>query len=381
MARFLHTSDWQLGASMGQVPGDKGALLRAERLAAVERVGTLAKRHEVDFVLVAGDVFDAHTVDNDVVTRALEILGRFPVPVYAIPGNHDFSGAPESVYARQRFIDRCPDQFHLLTENAPVTMADVSVTLLPCPLIQRHTVADPTRWLADDKASTDADQIRVAIAHGSVVDFESEDGGTTPNLIDLSIVGEAKLDYLALGDWHGTRQVSDRVWYSGTPEPDRFKDNQSGHVLIVEIDSSGAVPKVETVRSAGCQWFRHSVSIHDADDLAGLEQWFADLSEPQKSLVRLECNGVLSMEDRRRFDDLLETQSELLLHLRHRGDGVQLKPTNEELESLGREGLTGRVAETLRQTVGDDGDEGRTASLALQMLFLRSRSVEGGERP
>jgi len=381
MARFLHTSDWQLGASMGQIPGDKGALLRAERLAAVERVGTLAKDHEVDFVVVAGDLFDAHTVDNDVVTRALEILGRFPVPVYAIPGNHDFSGAPESVYARKRFTDRCPGQFNLLNEHKPVAVADVPVTLLPCPLLQRHTVADPTRWLTDDKASTAPDQIRVAVAHGSVVDFESEDGGTTPNLIDPSIVSDAGLDYLALGDWHGTRQVAERVWYSGTPEPDRFKDNQSGHVLIVEIDSPGAAPKIETIRSGGCQWFRHHASIHDANDLAALEQWFADLSNPQKTLVRLEYDGVLGMEDLRRFDALLDAQSELLMHLRHRGDGVQLKPTDEELESLGREGLTGRVAETLRQTADDDGDEGRTASVALQMLFQRSRSVGGGQRP
>ena len=363
---------------MGQVPGDKGALLRAERLAAVERIGGLATERQVDFVIVAGDLFDAHTVDNEIVTRALEVLSRFSVPIYAIPGNHDFSGAPESVYARKRFIDRCPKQLHLLDEKRPVAVTGCSVTLLPCPLLQRHTVVDPTRWLTDDTARTEPNQIRVAIAHGSIVDFESEEGGTTPNLIDPAIVDAAKLDYLALGDWHGTRRVADKAWYSGTPEPDRFKENQSGNVLIVEIDSPGAIPKLDTIRSAGCQWFRRSASIHDADDLAALEQWFSDLSEPQKTLVRLEYEGVLGMEELRRFGDLLDTQAELLLYLRHRGNGVQLEPTDEELESLGREGLTGRVAETLRQQVGDDSDDGRIASLALQMLFQCSRSI-GGE--
>lgn len=78
MVRFLHTSDWQLGAGFGQVPGDKGALLRAERLESLARIGQLAKKHEVQFILAAGDLYDAHTVDNEIVTRSLETIARYP---------------------------------------------------------------------------------------------------------------------------------------------------------------------------------------------------------------------------------------------------------------------------------------------------------------
>jgi len=39
-------------ATTGQVPGDKGALPRTERLNTVERSGRLARDHEVDFVVV-----------------------------------------------------------------------------------------------------------------------------------------------------------------------------------------------------------------------------------------------------------------------------------------------------------------------------------------
>jgi len=369
MVRFIHTSDWQLGDSMGQVPGDKGALLRAERLNTLERIGRLAGEHGVDFVVVAGDLFDAHTVANEVVTRAMEVLSGFPVPVFAIPGNHDFADTPESIYRRKRFVDRCPDQLHLLIESQPLNLPNGDLTLLPCPLVQRHTVADPTRWLRTDRAATAPGQIRIAVAHGSVVDFEAEDGGTTPNLIDPGVVEAASLDYLALGDWHGTRQVGPRSWYSGTPEPDRFKDNQAGHVLVVEIDQPGTVPRVHPVASAGCRWVRHDVQLHDADDLAALKRWFAELQIPHQTLVRLQHSGVLGMRDLQELDDLLETQAERLLHLRVRGPGVQLQPTDEEIDSIGTEGLTGRVAEALRELADRPGDEGRTAGLALQMLF------------
>jgi len=363
---------------MGQIPGDKGALLRAERLTALERIGTLAAEREVDFILAAGDLFDAHTVENEVVTRAMEILGRVTIPIYAIPGNHDFAGAPESVYARQRFLDRCPENFKILVESVPFPVPDSLVTLLPCPLVQRHTVTDPTRWLTTDRATTDPDRVRVGVAHGSVLDFDSEDGGTTPNLIDPAVVNDARLDYLALGDWHGVRQISERAWYCGTPEPDRFKDNRSGHVLLVEIDGPGAVPRTEPIQTAGCHWFRHQATLHTTEDVAALERWFEQLPVPQKSLVRLEYDGVLGMDDFSRFENLLDTRSELLLHLRRRGDGVQLKPTEAELESLGQEGLTGRVAQTLRALAEQSGEESKAASLALQMLFQRARPVEGG---
>lgn len=378
MVRFLHTSDWQLGASMGQIPGDKGALLRAERLAALERIGAIASEKGADFILAAGDLFDAHTVENEVVTRALEILGRIGLPIYAIPGNHDFSGAPESVYTRQRFLDRCPENFKVLVESVPLRVPNSPVTLLPCPLVQRHTMTDPTRWLTSKQADTDPDQVRVAISHGSVVDFDSEDGGTTPNLINPAVADDARLDYLAMGDWHGLRRINEKAWYCGTPEPDRFKDNQSGHVLLVEIDGPGAAPRAEPIRSAGCDWFRHKVSLHMTEDVAALERWFEQLNVPQKSLVRLEYEGVLGMHDLYRLENLLDTQSELLLHLRRRGDGVQLKPTEAELESLGQEGLTGRVALSLRTLADRPGEESKAASLALQMLFQRARPVEGG---
>jgi len=377
MVRFLHTSDWQLGAGFGQVPGDKGALLRAERLESLARIGKLAEEYEVQFILAAGDLYDAHTVDNEIVTRSLETIARYPVPVYAIPGNHDFVGAPESVYARQRFLDRCPEQFQLLKEAAVKPVDGVSASILPCPLVQRHTVSDPTRWMAGDGANSSEGHLRIGLAHGSVVAFESEEGGTTPNLIDPAIVDTARLDYLALGDWHGVKEVNPKAWYSGTPEPDRFKTNRSGHVLVVEIDGPGAIPRVEVVSSAGCQWLRHEASLHESGDVDRLERWFGEIASPQKALVRLEYDGVLGMEDLSRLENLLDTQSELLLNLRRRGDGMHLKPTDEELASLGREGLTGRIAERLRSAAEQPGDEGKVASLALQMLFQRTRQAGG----
>jgi DNA repair exonuclease SbcCD nuclease subunit len=378
MVRFLHTADWQLGAQMSQASGDKGAFLRQERVAAIDRLRVVAEQHEVDFVVAAGDLYDAHTVDNTVVTRSLEILGRFPCPVYAIPGNHDFARAPESVYQRDRFVSRCPDQFILL---APCPVPGQDATILPCPLLTRHTAADPTRWLATPAADTDPSHIRIGLAHGSVLRFDSEDGGTTPNLIDPGIVEVAALDYLALGDWHGLKQVNSRAWYSGTPEPDRFKDNQSGHVLLVEIDVPSALPKVTPIACAACTWLTRGARLHTREDVDELQAWFEALDAPRHTLVRLEYSGILGLHDLTRLNNLLETQADLLLELRSRGDGVRLQPRDAELASLGGDGLTGRVAGRLRKLVSEEGEQADIASLALQILFQHAGPADaGGQR-
>ena len=100
--------------------------------------------------------------------------------------------------------------------------------LLPSPLQHRRTLADPTAWM--EHAHTDDGLIRIGIAHGAVYGFDTDEeqranpiGPTRPQL--------ARLDYLALGDWHGELQVNERCWYSGTPETDSFQTRGKGTAL------------------------------------------------------------------------------------------------------------------------------------------------------
>ncbi|MDQ3283140.1 MAG: aminotransferase class I and II [Acidobacteriota bacterium] len=48
--------------------------------------------------------------------------------------------------------------------------------------------------------------------------------------------------------------MDDRTWYSGTPEPDRFRDNDAGHALLVELDAPGAQPRVQKLPVAAFAW-------------------------------------------------------------------------------------------------------------------------------
>ena len=61
---FVHTADWQIGKRFGAFPPEKAAVLREERLRAVERVAEAARAAGAAAVLVAGDVFDSETVSD-----------------------------------------------------------------------------------------------------------------------------------------------------------------------------------------------------------------------------------------------------------------------------------------------------------------------------
>ena len=124
-----------------------------------------------------------------------------------------------------------------LVEVAP------GIALLAAPLVSKSTSRDPTAFM--DAAASPAGAIRIGLAHGSVQGFGSAGEANVP--IDPRASKSAGLSYLALGDWHGTTRISDRVWYSGTPEPDGFRDNDPGQ----RARPSPSMARVRCRRSSG----------------------------------------------------------------------------------------------------------------------------------
>ena len=216
--RFLHTSDWQIGKPFGFVDDETLAVLRAERLEVIARIGDFAIKHQASAVLVAGDIYDGAHPGLDMLLRPIERMRQFPdVQWHLIPGNHDAHTA-NSPWERLLRSTMPPNiVIHVTPEPRPI--ADGSAWVIPAILTHRHMSGDPTA--AFESAVTPPGALRIGLAHGSVRSFGSTDH-TTNNLLAADRAATARLDYFALGDWHGASRVNDRTWYSGTPEPDGF---------------------------------------------------------------------------------------------------------------------------------------------------------------
>lgn len=369
---FLHTADWQVGKPFGAFPADKAAILRAQRIDAVDRLATAAEARGAGTVLVAGDVFDSETVSDALAGALLARLKAYPELIWhLLPGNHDPARAGsvwEAIAA-----GGLPANVRVHTKPEAAELAP-GVVLLPAPLTAKSTSSDPTAWM--DAAATPAGTVRIGLAHGSVQGFGSAGEAEVP--IDPARVKSAGLAYLALGDWHGLTRISDRAWYSGTPEPDSFRDNEPGHALCVEITDASAAPKVERVATAHFTWGTRSVSIASAGDLDALERDVGRLgAAASRHLLSLKLEGDVTLADYAEIEQRLVKLEPQLFHLARDLSDLGTHTGSADLAAL-QSGVLGTVAERLRQTAAGSGSEAAVAARALRKLFALARRAQAG---
>jgi len=369
MLRLLHTADWQIGRSYRRFAPDDAAALSEARFIAIETLVRLATDTQCAAVLVAGDVFDLQTVSERTLRRVFQLLAGFSGPWVLLPGNHD-AALSESVWSRAQRLGIVPAHVHLALKPEALHFPELKLSVLPAPLLQRHTYDDLTIWF--DTAETPADHLRVGLAHGSVQGVLPDDIDS-PNPIAAERAARARLDYLALGDWHGCKMIDARTWYSGTPEPERFRDNGAGQALVVALSSPGAEPQVQAHATARHGWHQWAVSLAVASDLEALIVRLDALAAP--AVLDLAVTGVLDLAGLERLHGALAAAE-----ARHRSvqadlGGVQLQPTDADLADLAADGYLTDVIATLR----DDNDNA-VAREALVILagLLREQRAAGG---
>lgn len=363
MPIFLHTADWQIGKLFGQFEPDEAALLAEARFAAVERLAQLAAVQGVDAVLVAGDVFDAQTVADRTIRRLFHAMGGFAGRWLMIPGNHDAALA-ESVWTRAARLHAIPPNVTVCVRPEPVLLESARVAVLPAPLTQRNTHVDLTEWFA--AADTPAGFARVGLAHGSVQGILA-DGIDAANPIAADRAASARLDYLALGDWHGTREIDARTWYAGTPETDRFRANDSGQALLVELEGPGARPVVTAVATGRYRWQSVVAELHVASDLDALSERLAAFGPAD--VVQLAVAGCSDLAGHRRLGDAIAQARGRARSLVADLSALQLEPTTADIEALAADGYLADVVTALQAAQhGADPDAAQTARDALALL-------------
>lgn len=382
--RFLHTADWQLGKPYGTMEdAEKREPAKVARLDVLDRIGELVKSEGARFVLVAGDLFDSLHPSKTTVSAAFNKIGKWKVPVYAIPGNHDFGGqggAWDQPYLRKEMEQQAPN-FHIILKREPLVLDDI--VLLPCPLLSRTDHADPSLWIQQVDFSRPEFQgkPRIVLAHGTVQGFSSssdEDGGVsvTSNHIRHENLPLGEIDYVALGDWHGMRECAPKVWYSGTPEVDRFpkgQDNKPGYTLSVDV-GRGQAPSIRHIATTSLQWHVRDFSVNSDEDVQMIEAQLGALLEKRvnEDLLQLTVNGKLGIEANQRLEELIETIRGRIIRVKRYGE-VQIVPSEAEMVRLTESAenpLTADVARILRAKTALPGDEGRIAQLALRELFV-----------
>ena len=404
--RFLHAADLHLGLGVTRFGKEVNNRVREARFQALDKLMKVAKDRQVDCVLIAGDLFDDNHIDAATSRRAQKMLDSLGIPVFIISGNHDPFTA-DSVWERPPWSTENAGQVHVLRAPQPLRLAN-EVTLYPCPLTRKTSLEDPTRWIP--RRAVGDTTIRIGIAHGSLRDREHlpEDD----HLIDRYVVDECGLDYLALGHWHRPSRYPDRhrvirTVYPGVHEPmrfpasadfatgwtpysnaansDLFSDDGRGRVVVVTIDRAGAKPALEEIEVGHLSWVEECRLLQHEDDLAKLIENLATRPNPEKQMLRLRLEGVLSPKALATLDELDASltggDGEGVLRRYCWADlsidGLHAAPEEADLRQVVGAGVLRTVYQRLQEEASAaDDDVKQTAAQALLVLYRLARDAQ-----
>jgi len=366
---FIHTADWQLGKSFGQFPEDIGGALRLARQRVISKIAEAATAAGAKHVLVAGDVWDSAIPSNTTLRQPLTIMGEAAeLQWWLLPGNHDPDG-PDGLWDR---IDTIKPANVRTLRSAEAVEIKKGVFILPAPWTRIQHGRDLTDWMPACETAKGA--LRIGLAHGGVRGFGSEGEGAR-EIIPPDRAETARLDYLALGDWHAHAEISTRAAYPGTPEPDRHKVGARGQVLAVTLEV-GKAPVVETVPTASYDWPLIDLAVEPGTIEAKLKDLRAALQAGhplRRTHVRLNISGEMTVEDWAMFETFKDEMTGESASFDLRGANlVRLVVVAEDIESLDAQGSVREAAEALAAKSEDPDisrEDRQIASEALRLLF------------
>jgi DNA repair exonuclease SbcCD nuclease subunit len=363
VTKVIHTADWQLGKPFGRLPDVVRTLLGEARLDVIDAIAGVARSKGAGHVLVAGDVFDNPEPGDRLLRQALSRMRDAGCTWWLLPGNHDYARS-EGLWSRLKAD--APENVRALTEPVAVQMDEQS-WILPAPLAYRRTMADPTAIL--DELTTPPGAIRIGLGHGSIQSFGSEQ---VTNLVAPDRAMRAGLDYLALGDWHGFLTFGDRSAYSGTPEPDGFGRETTGGVVVVDVEH-GRAPVLEFVPTARFQWKEASWQLDSEATFDRELQVIREQGALAQTLLKLSVTGITSLADRvvivRRLSDELAHE---LRWLDADTDGLNARPTEDDLRDIDTQGALAVAADSLKLTAAGRGPDAVIAAAALERLYVET---------
>lgn len=346
------------------------------RLDAARRIAHLAREREAAFVVVCGDLFESNQLDRAVVARSMEVLRGFTVPLVILPGNHDPLDAV-SIYDSPGFSAQVPDNVHVLRDNQPVQVLP-GIEIVGAPWRSKRPVTDLVAEATRQLTPPDPGTVRIIAGHGAVSTLNPDrDSLATIDTEALSRVIDDGLAHVAvLGDRHSTYQVADRIWYPGSPEVTARRENDSGNILVIDIE--GEAVGVEKVHTG--QWGFLTVAEHlnSRADVEALAVRLGALHDKERTALWLALVGSLSTGAYARLEEILDDASHLFARIDHwqRHTDLVVIPDDQDFADLGLSGFAESAVVELTRLAQRDDAEARVAQDALSVLFRLS----GGPR-
>ncbi|RIW30942.1 DNA repair exonuclease [Bacillus salacetis] len=300
--RFIHTADLHLDSpfkGLKHLPEELFQRVRNSTFRSLERIVDNAIRLEVDFVLMAGDLYDEE--DRSIRAQArlknqLERLNEAGISVYVIHGNHDYLGnywshldMPANVKV---FGDTVEKVIHYTADGTPVHLYGFSYDT-------RHI---HERKIADYPAARKDGGIYIGLLHGSEAGETTDHEPYAP--FSISELKEKNYHYWALGHIHVRKELSafPPIVYPGNIQGRHRKETGPKGCYFVTV--ADGETKLEFLETQEIIWEKISISLKGVLKLSQIYE----LCKAGIEQCRRKGGTLLEME----FSDTEETGGEIL---------------------------------------------------------------------
>jgi len=295
--RFVHAADLHLDspfAGLSQLDPEIASLCREATFDAFKNIVQLCLDRNVDFLLIAGDVYDSATrsLRAQLAFRmGLEQLDEAGIQSYVVHGNHDPVGDWSSTL-------KWPDSAHVFPGDVVASVTHECRSGLRV-MIHGRSYLHRDVWenLAKEfKRAPDGD-FQIGLLHCNVGSETGHEPYAPCSVDDLIASG---LDYWALGHVHARNVLMDNspaVVYPGNPQGRHVKEPGPRGCYLVQVAGDGHVA-LEFVATDRVRWFdRHldasGVDTEQAllDELESMLESCGQDGEGRPVLVRIAVTG------------------------------------------------------------------------------------------
>lgn len=291
--KYIHTADLHLDSPLRGLERYEGAPVEAMRQAtrrALENIVALALREPVDFILIAGDIYDGDWRDFNTglfFARQMSRLREAGIPVCLIRGNHDAA----SQITREL---KLPDNVHEFSSRS------VGTRLMETLGVAVHGQSFPNREVPEDLSRSYPEAVsglfNIGLLHTSADGREGHAAYAPATLDGLRSKG---YDYWALGHVHQREVLCQKPWivFPGNPQGRHARETGAKSCALVTAEN-GRITQVETREVAVARWLQCQISaeaITRPDDLlTEFQRWLESAisgADDRLLAVRLLVNG------------------------------------------------------------------------------------------
>lgn len=287
--KILHTADIHLGSGRTGVTGGKSEIENT-----FFKIIDLCLAEDIDFLLIAGDLFDSPVVSAPEVERVISAISKIPQTIVAIaPGNHDYV-CPGSVYTKYKF----PENTFIFTSFMEyIDFPKKGVRLWGAGFTDRFESLP----LLQNSEDMENDFLNLCVLHGEVI---SDNSPSTYNPVYPLAIEQSKMDYIALGHIHKRSEIKKlgktSFSYCGCPDGMGFDESGSHGVYM------GTVSKNECnfryIELSSRQYLVNTFDISEMSNSFEAADQILDLLKSQqpesfnKNLYRIILSGELSLD-------------------------------------------------------------------------------------